>query len=608
MTHASPARLYDQISQLLATGQAPLARPLAQQLAAADPKNPSAHALAAHVFYTSGQPQQAEYFASNAAALAPKDVGLLLQHANLLSVVGKTDKTIAVLNKALALDPANISVKIALASALQECNRCFEALNHAKDALKLAREVTPSPDTSPDTLLAAPLIGAATTLAACLLNIGDAAEAFAVLSEFAADYPGDAHLASGLALISNYVPGISRQEQERLHERYGQIISSAPPFITPVADGRAIPRIGIVSPDLRAHSVAAFVEPFLKHYDRSSAQVYVYQTNAIADATTARLKPLATLWRVMDNISDQGLTQAIRADALDVLVELSGHTHAHCLPALSPRAAPVQVTYLGYPNITGVPSIDFRLVDSITDPPQVDAQRVNSSERFLRLDPCFLCYQPPAKAPPVSPPPSLVNSYITFGSFNNAQKLNLYIIKLWASILNRAPTARLLLKGVALSEPALQLYISSRFAAAGVSKSQLIILPRAATTAEHLAQYAKVDIALDTAPYCGTTTTCEALYMGVPVVTLCPPTPHGTHASRVGASLLSAIGATDLIAHSPEDYVTLALRLAKSNLASRRESLRATLLASPLCDGPAFATRLVQTLTQLAKPNPNSNL
>ena len=201
-----------------------------------------------------------------------------------------------------------------------------------------------------------------------------------------------------------------------------------------------------------------------------------------------------------------------------------------------------------------------------------------------------------------------MNGYITFGSFNNAQKLNLYIIKLWASILNRAPTARLLLKGVALSEPALQLYISSRFAAAGVSKSQLIILPRAATTAEHLAQYAKVDIALDTAPYCGTTTTCEALYMGVPVVTLCPPTPHGTHASRVGASLLSAIGATDLIAHSPEDYVTLALRLAKSNLASRRESLRATLLASPLCDGPAFATRLVQTLTQLAKPNPNSNL
>lgn len=593
MSQLANARLAEEIQGLLARGRAEEAKVPAQRLAAAAGRNAGAHALASEVFFRCGLPAQAEYYAANAAALAPKDAEMLLRHGRLLLVVGKGEKAILVMERALASaergSGTEVAARVGLAGGLQEAGRFCAALAHARKAVEAGREMGCGND-----------YGAGGLLAACLLSVGKAGEAFALLEELSGSNPRNPLYASGLALISNYVSGVSRAEQERLHARYGELVGTGGRWTGARGGVGGRMRLGIVSPDLRSHSVASFIEPFFEHYDRSAIELYVYQTNALADAVTARLRTHAAVWRVMDNISDEGLTTVMRGDALDVLMELSGHTHANCLGAIAPRVAPVQVTYLGYPNITGVSSMDFRVVDSITDPPGLEAAgRGRGSERLLRLDPCFVCYLPPNDAPAVAAPPCEKNGYITFASFNDLQKMNPETLQLWALILQAVEDARLVLKGMAFGEEALRAEVRGRFEALGVDGARIELLGRAASRAEHLGMYGRVDIGLDPTPYCGVTTTCEALYMGVPVVSLCEP--GGTHASRVGATLLTAVGAGELIVETRGEYVQRAATMAadRAGLRHRRSQMRERLAGSVLCDGAGFAARLTAALREM---------
>jgi protein O-GlcNAc transferase len=305
------------------------------------------------------------------------------------------------------------------------------------------------------------------------------------------------------------------------------------------------------------------------------------------DAVTERFKGHADRWFTTVGMSNETLAQGIVQHGIDILVDLAGHTAKNRLPMFARKPAPVQVTWLGYPNTTGLEAMDYRLVDAVTDPEgEADAF---ASERLVRLPGGFLCYGAREDAPAPVQPACLTTGVFTFGSFNNPAKLSGATLDVWARLLARLPTARLLLKGKPFAEAATRAIYLERLAERGVAADRIELvgwLPER----EHLALYDRVDVALDPFPYNGTTTTCEALWMGVPVVTL----RGDRHAARVGASLLTQVGLSDLIADSMEAYTEIAVASAGdvARLVDLRQSLRPRMAASPLCDAPAFARRV----------------
>jgi protein O-GlcNAc transferase len=375
------------------------------------------------------------------------------------------------------------------------------------------------------------------------------------------------------------------------HRRWDEVHGGAPPAPAVHLNDRDPDRrlrVGYVSGDFKRHSVAWFLGPLLSAHDAKAVEVYGYAEVARPDQTTERLKGLAHHWRSSVGMSDQALAERIRADRIDILVDLAGHTANNRLTMFARKPAPVQVSWLGYPNTTGLSAIDYRLVDAVTDPE--GAAEAWASETLVRLDDGFLCYGPPPAAPEPAPPPGFADGAVTFGSFNNPSKLSAATLDAWAKVLARTPNARLLLKGGSLGDESTRAQFHAWFADRGVAPERLRLRGPTADPADHLAVYNEVDIALDPFPYNGTTTTCEALWMGAPVVTLLGE----RHAGRVGASLLTQVGLADLVAGDVEAYVEIAARLAgdRVRLTEIRRSLRPVMAASSLCDGPAFARKI----------------
>ena len=360
----------------------------------------------------------------------------------------------------------------------------------------------------------------------------------------------------------------------------------------PGGDAEKKLRIGMLSPDFREHSVAYFLTNLFKHYNRERFEFLCYSNSQISDAMTQQIAAKATRFRDIVTFTDERLVTLIRQDQIDVLVDLAGHTANHRLRVLAYKPAPVQVTYLGYPQTTGGRLVDWRITDPIADPPgMTDPHFV---ERLWRLPRCAWCYQSPVEIAAEETPPTLRGETLTFASFNNYSKVTDRMISLWGRILGAVPASRLLLKAVALRDENICEQARSRFASAGVHADRLVFSGKRNTMAEHLALYREVDLALDTFPYDGTTTTCEALWMNVPVITL----EGATHASRVGVSLLSAVGLPELIAKNEDEYAAIAQRLATASneLMRIRTGLRRRLQQSPLMDGPGFARDFCEAL------------
>ena len=345
-------------------------------------------------------------------------------------------------------------------------------------------------------------------------------------------------------------------------------------------------RIGYASPDFRRHSVAYFFEPILEHHDRAQFEITLYANNETPDEVTERIRNRADRWRDVTSLGEEELAKQIREDRIDVLVDLAGHTAGNRLVAFGYRPAPVQMTYLGWPATTGVSAIDYRLTDEISDPPGMTDAYYN--EKLIRLSAPFLCYRPPENSPDVVDPPVLRNGYITFGSFNRAPKAGPETIPLWARVLQAVPNSKLLLKSRGFGDEGSRRRILDGFAACGVATDRILLVEAIASLREHLNSYGQVDIALDTYPYHGTTTTCEALWMGVPVISLI----GHTHVSRVGLSLLTAVGFESLTAATPDRYIQLAQELASDlvKLGDLRRQIRPRLLASPLCSAERLVT------------------
>lgn len=409
--------------------------------------------------------------------------------------------------------------------------------------------------------------------------------------------PADLQARSNLLMLLNYLPDADAAMVFEEHLEWGRVAEARIPrlkAVEPAADARRRLRVGYLSPDFREHSVASFIEPVLKRHDRDQFEVYCYSNLPTPDETTQRLKAAADGWRDIVTLTDAEAARLIRDDRIDILVDLSGHTANDRLAVFAAKPAPVQMTWMGYPNTTGLRAIDYRITDSIADPAGEEA---HYSEELLRLDGCFLCYQPMTDAPEVAPPPALANGHVTFGSFNNFSKINPGVLQLWAETLKQTPGSRLLLKCPALTDATLREHVSAALQALGIAAERVDLLGHTPTRQAHLALYAKVDIALDTFPYNGTTTTCEALWMGVPVLSLAGE----RHAGRVGASLLNAAGLTDWLAATPESFISIARSKATdvTGLARLRASLRGQLAASFLCDAAGFVRRLEEGMRQV---------
>lgn len=360
-------------------------------------------------------------------------------------------------------------------------------------------------------------------------------------------------------------------------------------------DGTRRLRVGFVSADFGFHVVSFFVAEVLACLVRQGVHVVGYSNAAREDAQLRSLRARVDAWRDISGMTTAHAMQTLRSDRLDVVVDLSGHTRGHRLDVLAGRVAPVQVTWLGYPHSTGLVSVDWRITDPIADPPGLTDHL--HTERLWRLSRPFVSWTPPADAPAVADLPWTSRGAPTFGSFNSPAKISDAALEAWARILAAVPGATLLLKGHGLDEPALGQSVRERFARVRGDPSRLRLRGQCREYRDHLAAYGEVDIALDTVPYNGTTTTCEALWMGVPVLTLC----GDAHASRVGASLLHAIGRDEWVGATVQDWCDKAAVLAsdRDRLTAIRTQLRQEVVTSTLVDGDGMADALLGAWTTM---------
>jgi len=344
-------------------------------------------------------------------------------------------------------------------------------------------------------------------------------------------------------------------------------------------------KIGLVSSDLKDHSIAYFLSPLLENINQNDFEIFCYSAVIAPDQITDRFKTLSTQWCDISTKSNENVTEQIKQDNIDILIDLSGHTLGSNLNIFANKPAPIQMTYLGYPFTTGLNNIDYRITDNFADP-EGSTEHIHT-ETLARLSPSFLCYQPDQEAPICETLPVEKNNYITFGSFNNYSKLSISSIKSWAKILLAVPDSKIFLKNTNFIPDLLRDNILSTFEESGVYHDRVILHHSTASKDQHLELYNNIDICLDPYPYNGTTTTFEAIFMGVPIVCL----RGNAHYSRVGHSILSNLGLECLVADSADHYTAITKNLADdiSALKTYRQTLRNQLLTSPLTDAEQFS-------------------
>lgn len=504
-------------------------------------------------------------------------------HANLATVLaaaGDAEGAINSFRKAVGLRPGFIEAWSALASLLKALGRYDEAEDCCRSGLSVD----------------AGHAGLHHILSGALFEQGRVDEAISAARAALVAAPDLATAHSDLIRMLNYVDATEPDAVYAEHRSWGErhadaLTAAAPPHSNDCNPARRL-RVGFVSPYFRKHAMTFFFESVVEHHDRERMEIFLYADVAQADEYSERLKGYGAQWRRTVALNDSQLAEAVRADAIDILVDLSGHTPYNRLLAFARRPAPIQVTWNGYPNTTGMMAMDYRITDAYCDPP--GTTEALHSEALVRLPDIYMTWRPPADAPDVGALPALATGHVTFGSFNSCFKITAALVTLWARLLREVPRSRLMLLTVT-GERAEQ-RVRGLFAERGIGPDRLEILPRV-THEEFLGAHRRIDIALDTYPYHGTTTTCFSLWMGVPVVALA----GSTHVSRVAVSLLGNLGMPELVAQDGDDYLEIAKRLAfdLTALAERRSALRQKMRESPLTDGKRGARALESALRQM---------
>ena len=492
-----------------------------------------------------GRPAEAVACYGRSLALNPNDANMLNQLAHALHVQGKLDQSIACYRQALKIQPGLADACNNLGNALRDAGQHPEAIACYRRAIEL----------SPDR----PMLWSA--------------------------------LLYALQFCPEYSPATILEEHRRWSQRFaeplrGQIV----PHTNDRSPDRPL-RIGYISPDFRRQAQAFFTVPLLTAHDRQRFEVFCYADVVRADDVTARLQTCASQWRNIVGLSEEQVAQRVREDRIDILVDLSMHMDRNHLLAMARKPAPIQVTWLAYQGTTGLAAIDYRLTDPWIDPPGVGDEFY--AEQSVRLPDAFWCYDPLDAPLDVGPLPALARGQVTFGSLNNFCKVGPALLPLWAALLRAVERSRLILLA---GEGSHRERTVEFFAREGVSRDRIAFVapqPRDA----YLKLYQGIDIALDTLPYNGQTTTLDALWMGVPVLSLMGQTAVG----RAGLSLLSNLGTPEWVAREPQQFLRLAAEMAGdlAGLAALRSSLRARLAGSPLMDAPRFARNVEAAYRQM---------
>jgi len=480
------------------------------------------------------------------------------------------------------LDINSMDWRIYRATELAKRARIYTNASRVTDAIKLCREAMKIDPENMD---------AVTVLGSAFVYQGRLPEGMKAFRQAVKLSPASIKAHSNLLLSMNYSEACTQQTIYRESRRWASLHAPEIPILSSILPPkRSRIRVAYLSPDFRNHSVSYFFSPLLKHHDRDEFEIYCLSDALYPDAVTNSLMALCDGWRDISRLDMDEVEKVIREIQPDILLDLAGHTgHTIRLPLFSKRLAPVQVSWLGYPNTTGIAAMDYRLTDELSDP-NTSLDTALYSERLYRLPGGFLCYEPPELAPDVAPLPMLKNGFVTFGSFNMLPKMTDTVITAWSDILRQTPRSRLVLKNHYFRDSATAKRMIRRFVINGVDEERIDLYPADIELSAHLNRYELIDIALDTFPYNGTTTTCEALWMGVPVVTMF----GDRHAGRVGANILKRIGQGGCVAESLDGYVSTAVQLSSciTVLEQIRSGLREQMKLSPLCDALSFAERM----------------
>jgi predicted O-linked N-acetylglucosamine transferase (SPINDLY family) len=568
------------------------------------PHSAAFHANLANAYQQLGRFADAEASCRQALRLQPGDADTCRKLGAALAAQDRLDDAAGAYQEALRLRPSFAEVHNDLGIVRRRQGRFVEAADSYRCALQLQPHLADAHNNLGNVLKRLGRLDEAVAacrdalrlrpdFAAAHNNLGNALADQGRIEEATAGYQSALHYQpmfpvahSNLLLCFNYTADFDAvtafTEHRRWGERYEEWVGPPAPHDNDPVPERIL-RVGYVAPELGSHPTAFFMEPIFTHHDRRAVEVYCYLENVGADAATARLLSLVHGWRATSGMSDERLAGQIRSDRIDLLVDLAGHTADNRLLVFARKPAPVQLTYFGNPNTTGLRRIDYRVTDAIMDPPGSEAY---NAEALIRLLHGMHCYAPPPDAPPLMPLPARASGRVTFGSVHRLSKLNDAVLDLWCRLLDAVPDSRLLVYRNTLVGQVRE-ELARRFAQRGISADRLDL--RHSTAGGHRAAFGDMDISLDTFPYAGCTITCEALWQGVPVLTLRGDRPAG----RAGAALLSYLGLPEWIAQTPDQYVALAVRFAGG--LDRLVELRATLrdrMRATFCDGAAFTRDL----------------
>lgn len=510
---------------------------------------------------------------SRATALSPQMVGAWVNLGNVQKDLGNFAAALASFQRVVDLQPSHVEACINSGFVCLQLGDTGRSIRYSKKAL----------EHEPENILALNNLANAYTVS------GRLEEGVACYERAHALEPDNPVVFSNMLLALNYLPSVDAQSVFKRHLEYGKIFEPANKESglscceAPSSDRKL--RVGYISADFRNHSVAFFACDLIAGHDRDAFDVYCYYNATSTDEVTRKFQKACDHWCDIALLTDQEVLELIRGDEIDLLVDLSGHTDGNRLTVFAQRAAPVQATWLGYLNTTGLRSMDFRISDRYSSP--VDVHQAFHAEKLLHLDTCQWCYAPLDSAPPVSPLSALSSGVFTFGSFHNLAKLNEEVFALWARVLSAVPGSRLILvaKGAELASER----INGFFAGQSVESDRIECI-EAVGFHDYLGLHSRIDMCLDTFPYGAATTTCHSLWMGVPVITLRREEPM----SRSGVSILTYSDLTEFIADSDHEYVAIASYWAANpgKLADLRSGLRERLNASAVMDAQKFVAEM----------------
>ncbi|CAA6603545.1 conserved hypothetical protein [Rhodospirillaceae bacterium LM-1] len=526
----------------------------------------------AQKLHAKGKLREAEAIFAALIKAYGRDAPILTELAKAAAMMGEREVAISLFRRAVAAAPLAAAAHYNLGKALKSDGSIADAIHAYKTAIQL------------DPLMAE----AHYNLGNALCDQGQTQDGVAAFLRATAVEPENDMYWSNYLLALNYLDSCSPQECFSRHRQWGELRESGIADGRPAFSNKKDPErrlvLGYVSADFRTHSVSYFFEPLAATHTRSHYKVVLYDNQPTDDDVAKRLKSAADLWRPIRRLADQDVERIIRSDKVDILVDLSGHSSNNRLGLFARRPAPVQLTWIGYPNTTGLKSIDWRFTDDIADPP--GATDDLHTERLFRLPHGFLCFRPPEAAPEIVARTACPQDRVVFGCLNNFSKISNSVLALWVAILKELPQAALLLKNQAFVMEASRNLFMERLTALGGDGARVELLPPVGDKTGHLETYNRIDVALDTFPYAGTATTCESLWMGTPVITLTGE----SHASRVGASLLERLGLHEHIAATPDQYVAKAVALAKDSERRHflKQNLRNMMRNSNLMNAPLF--------------------